>query len=305
MDSIIQNNQKTHKYTQSFNRGSIKVIDCLTCGYKHLWPIPHISEIEEFYKNKYFKSVQEDYVEKQSDDKEFLNFTYQDKLDIFNKLLDSNSEKKLLDIGCGSGKFLQFCYEKGWDCVGIEPNESLNRSTDYPIYCEFIEKIDHSKIGKFNVVVLSGVLEHISNPREICKLVYDKFLLKNGIICVEVPNEFNELQMIINEYIGEDKWWISYPDHINYFEKDSLNRLLESIGFNIELNIGSFPLELFVLFGENYLKNDDVGRAVHLKRVEFERALVKTNRANLKKILYQKFAEIGLGRTIITYARKK
>src|SRR3990172_11411538 len=171
-DNNIRNNRNKHTYEESFTRGSVKVVECLTCGYKHLWPIPSRSMLEKFYKEKYFKSVYKDYSRKQTDDREFLNFTYQDKPDILCKLVGTNADKKMLEIGCGSGMFLQFCYENRGKCVGIEPSESLDRTNmkvEVRIYCEFIEKLEPSKIGKFNAVVLSGVLEHIPNPRWICK----------------------------------------------------------------------------------------------------------------------------------------
>lgn len=67
----------------------------------------------------------------------------------------------------------------------------------------------------------------------------------------------------------------------------------------------TFPLELFLLMGYDYLGNDLVGKQKHIERMNFEINLIKENKNDLKRNIYQNFAKIGIGRTAIIYAQLK
>jgi len=82
---------------------------------------------------------------------------------------------------------------------------------------EFVEKRWY---GYFDAINLKCVLEHVPNPMEILEIC--KSLLKDsGMICVEVPNDFNILQLQVHK-LDKPQYWIAIPDHINYFDFDSL-----------------------------------------------------------------------------------
>ena len=66
----------------------------------------------------------------------------------------------------------------------------------------------------------------------------------------------------------------------------------------------TFPLELFLLMGQDYVKNPKIGKKIHLERIQFEKSFVKRKETELKRKIYQKLAEIGIGRTAIIYAKK-
>ena len=132
-----------------------------------------------------------------------------------------------------------------------------------------------------------------------------KILKPNGIICVEVPNDFNELQETLVKQQNKESWWISTPDHINYFNVHSLKQLFEKNKYDVILTESSFPVELFPLMGEDYIGNPDIGKQIHKKRINFEKELINSNKNQLKRKIYQKLIEIGIGRSIIMYAAKQ
>ena len=106
------------------------------------------------------------------------------------------------------------------------------------------------------------------SPNETLKLC--KGLLKpSGMIYIEVPNDFNGLQAELVKK-GTDQWWVSVPDHVNYFTFGSLEKLLASLGFETALSTTGFPMEMFLLMGDNYLGNDELGSVCHQKRMNFE-----------------------------------
>ncbi len=93
-------------------------------------------------------------------------------------------------------------------------------------------------------------------------------------------------------------------DHINYFDFSTISDVLTRIGFKIILKESTFPLELFLLMGYDYIKNPKIGKKKHLERIQFEKNFENRNARKVKRTLYQKFAEIGIGRTAIIYAKK-
>ncbi|MDA8233933.1 MAG: class I SAM-dependent methyltransferase [Clostridia bacterium] len=295
-----------HKYEEAYYKGKFTVINCQTCGFKHLYPIPTPEELEEFYKHQYYTEVKPDWTKDQLEEQVFWDINHKDKLDTLNNLLGEKESRRILDIGCGNGLFLKLFQRYGWEVLGIEPSDTVAgyaSEIGIPVLKDTIENIELNQVGLFDVANLSFVLEHVPNPADFLGTVYD-LLKPGGLVCIEIPNEFNDLQMAINEALGKEMWWISAPDHINYFDFDSLEKLLTRLGFKVELRETSYPMELFILQGDDYVGNSEIGKRMHKKRVQFEKALVETGRNDVKRRLYQALANIGLGRSIIMYARK-
>lgn len=152
----------------------------------------------------------------------------------------------------------------------------------------------------FSVITLNNVLEHIESPEGVIKKIHS-MLDKNGMIVVKVPNDFSDLQQESNKLVINKNWWICYPDHLNYFSMDSLSKLIEENGFEILEKTVDFPMELFLLEGINYIDNPQYGKVVHEKRKNFEMNIDST----LRKKIYKNLGQMGIGRNLIIFARKK
>jgi SAM-dependent methyltransferase len=150
---------------------------------------------------------------------------------------------------------------------------------------------------------MDGVMEHLSDPRGIVRLCY-QLLRPGGIFCTIVANDYNPLQQILREQLGFRPWWLVIPEHINYFTIDSLKRTIATSGFEIIQTTVDFPMEIFLLMGENYQENREIGKICHNRRKNFEFALVKGGQAELKSKLYQDFAHHNIGRDIELTARR-
>ena len=61
---------------------------------------------------------------------------------------------------------------------------------------------------------------------------------------------------------------------------------------------------MFLLMGENYTGNDKIGEKCHDMVKEFEKNISNNDGRALKRDLYQKFAELNIGREAIIYAQK-
>jgi len=291
-----------------YKRERFEIIDCSSCGFIHLNPIPREDELKKFYEMQYYQEKRDKIGVPEKIIREkpwYEKVVWKDMLDAFNAKIKGlqGHPKSLLDIGCGNGYFLKYMQENGWEVIGIEPSLTAceyARSLNVKVYNMTIEefKTEFKKQRFFDAINLSYVLEHSSNPKEVLEICRD-ILKNNGVMCVAVPNDFNSLQLQVNKLVSKPSWWIAIPDHINYFNFKTLERLLNSVGFEILLRTTSFPMELFLLMGDDYVENDEVGSMCHQKRMNFELALPK----NIRRKLYQKLASLGLGRECIVYAK--
>jgi hypothetical protein len=60
-------------------------------------------------------------------------------------------------------------------------------------------------------------------------------------------------------------------------------------------------MELFLLMGDVYVGNPEVGGQCHQRRVRFESALP----ADFRRRIYETLARVGVGRDILVFAKKK
>ena len=90
---------------------------------------------------------------------------------------------------------------------------------------------------------------------------------------------------------------------MNYFSASSLTSLLSSAGLDVFHRQASFPMEMFLLFGDDYVSNGDLGRICHQKRIQFEQNLVKHGHGDKLTDFYSALADLNLGRQIVVYAQ--
>ncbi|WP_027723102.1 class I SAM-dependent methyltransferase [Maridesulfovibrio zosterae] len=280
------------------------VIDCESCGFKHIIPIPNEDELREIYKHDYHVRVKPLMLQHQLEDQSWLDATNEARLETIERMLGKAG--KFLDIGSGNGFLLQTAQKRGWTVKGVEPSykaAEYSCSQGVDVSCSTFDSECAASLGKFDVVHLGDVLEHLPDPTcmlDLCKQV----LIPGGLIAIGVPNEYTPVQKILTEDMNFRPWWVSPPHHINYFDKNSLEKLLEQYGYTSIHSEVSFPMELFLLMGRNYIDNPDLGRECHAMRKELELNLTKSGNRKFLDKLYECFAEAGMGRTVLVVAQK-
>lgn len=281
------------------------VIDCEACRFSHIVPIPTERELEEVYRDEYYSHVIPNHVDERREDLDWWNGVFEAHYDFFESKLPID-QRRILDVGSGPGYFLQKGQERGWEALGIEPsNQALtySRNLGLDIIEGFLDEKLASQIGQFNVVHMHEVLEHILNPAQMLQLVHG-LLHPGGILCVIVPNDYNPLQKALRESCGYQPWWLAPPHHVNYFNFSSLSFLVEKAGFEVLHETATFPMELFLLMGDNYIGNNQVGRAMHAKRKQLEMNMTKAGCSALWEKVYSSLAELKIGREVVLYARR-
>lgn len=284
-------------------------------GYLRVDPKPSKQEVEKFYKEDFYTERKESQIndsslEVQMKDKYFFDSRWNRIYDVCESILGNLYNKKIYDIGFGFAQGLIFYKNKGLICSGMEPsNEAVEHAKQKGIDNVFEGDIEGEKTyqnnSKQDIVLLINVLEHLRNPANVLKQIKHNLLKEEGILVIDVPNEFNAFQEVANTEFDLKEWWVSPPSHINYFTVKSLIDLLEKIGFEIKVKESSFPMEMFLLFGEVYVGDSQIGSNCHEKRKNFEERLIKNGHKEKLYQFYEKLAELELGRQITIYATPK
>jgi len=289
-------------------KGKHDVIECEICGFKHIIPLFEETQKQEFYSEKFYSIEKENYIDNHQRDKHWWLIEYNEKYDFFEESIKDSSTRKILDIGSGPGFFLKAGKDRGWDVTGVEPGKLAYEYSKHDLRLnvinEFFCRETYKSYGQFNVIHLNNVLEHIINPLDMLEMA-KSILLPNGIICVTSPNDFNLLQNIAVECLGKQPWWVVPDHHVNYFNIDSLKTLFSKSGIGILNDATSFPLELFLLMGEDYIENKQSGKQVHTKRMMLEKNFNAVGKNHFKRKIYDSFKNLGLGRAVTIYGYKK
>lgn len=133
---------------------------------------------------------------------------------------------KILEIGSGPGQALFWFKERGFDITGLEPDERnaqmINQKLEKEIcHVGFAEEMQIQ--GKFDIIWISHVFEHLFRPDTFLKKCLEK-LNDKGIIFIEVPN-------CINSEILESS--VEKQPSTYHFSKESLIHLAKKCGYSV------------------------------------------------------------------------
>lgn len=280
------------------------VIDCVPCGFAHLWPKPTPDDLAQYYAESFYETHSPaDWADKEEAEEPYWEIEHRDRLDAFAELV-GRPAGSVLDIGCGGAWLLRYAASRGWDVLGIEPSRSMweRARRRAPVLLGTFPDVDLG--GRtFDVVNLKLVMEHVPDPALLLREIRS-VLTPDGIVCAEVPNDFNRLQAAVRQRFEKSAWWVSYPAHVNYFTFESLERLFGSTGYAPVRREATYPMEWFLLQGVDYIGHDDVGRRCHAQRMSFESNLEAAGLSSLRRDFGQWLASRGIGREAIVFAKR-
>lgn len=142
-----------------------------------------------------------------------------------------SSGKALLDIGCGTGDFLQLAQQNNWRVTGTEPNRDArkiaNQKTNNAVFdAEQLHKFENNF---FDVITLWHVFEHLPNLNEHLS-GFNRILKSNGTLIIAVPN----YKSFDANYYKE--FWAAYdvPRHLWHFSKSSIRKLVAKESLTVD-----------------------------------------------------------------------
>lgn len=172
-----------------FNKKQFDYKQCNTCDLLFINPIPTSEDLEKMYPPSYQDGVIED-IQKDPYKKLIgLRFSYGYQFDLLRKL---NFKGRMLDYGCGSANFLINSNYNNFPCDGAEYNPDHVAILAKEIKDSNFYTIDTllSSDQKFDLIRLSNVFEHFTNPKETMEQLKRK-LNQGGYFLIEGPIEYN------------------------------------------------------------------------------------------------------------------
>ena len=150
------------------------------------------------------------------------------------KLIQKTTGKKtgnILDVGAGTGAFLNIMQQAGWAGTGIEPDETARQKAVelYQLDLKNAENLYLLPPQSFDAITLWHVLEHVHDLHHYVDQL-KKLLSADGKLLIAVPNYTSGDEKIYHES------WAAYdvPRHLYHFSPLSMKKLLASHGLTIK-----------------------------------------------------------------------
>lgn len=268
---------------------------CDSCGFYHVDPYPSAEYLSDFYSSYEMPTPQANLSETA-------------------RLLARNLQPsaKVIDMGCGDGGFLKEMYSLGFNnLIGFDQSPGLERAQQLGFgtffkksIWTFLDENEPKGTVDAEALVMVNVLEHVTEPLKLLERI--RGIMKSGtLLGITVPNDFSSLQQAFLKAKGHQPWFVHLPDHVNYFNFNSLKNVLEQNGFDVIDQSALYPLELFLLQDLDYVANPELGPVAHQRRVMFEENLKKTGMTNVLDHFYETLAAGGYGRDVMMVAKKR
>lgn len=199
-------------------------------GYLETTPQPNDDVLGDYY-----NSV--DYISHTDSSRNFFEKCYQfvRKIALRKKITLINSlpleGRCILDIGCGTGDFLQLANKHNWRINGVEPNIDAraiaNKKTNNAVH--HIAQLDYYSAQCFDVITLWHVLEHVPDLNSYISRLHE-LLKDNGRLIVAVPNYKSYDAFYYKSF------WAGFdvPRHLWHFDQNSMSNLFNKNNMHLE-----------------------------------------------------------------------
>jgi SAM-dependent methyltransferase len=203
---------------------SFEIWECKACSLRFTQDIPTETQIGRYYQS-------EEYISHSDTRKGLINSLYH-KVRKRTLIVKRNTITKytgikkgrILDIGAGTGAFLNTMKEGGWESIGIEPSDDA-RSAAQRLYGLSLQPLDDFKsfpAQSFDAITMWHVLEHVHDLQGYMKKL-EELLKPNGKLFIAVPNYTSYDAHVYKEF------WAAYdvPRHLYHFSPLSMRQLLK------------------------------------------------------------------------------
>lgn len=210
---------------------SFSIYRCPNCSFGFTQDFPSEDEIGKYYDAP-------EYISHSDTSKGFINSLYhiarkialKAKTNLILKYASDNSTHKLLDIGSGTGYFLQAMREKKWIVTGIEKSETTRTYAHqkFDLDIQDSDYLSQMPNKTKDVITMWHVLEHIESLNATFENLY-RVLKEDGTLFIALPNKESVDAKAYKE------WWAAYdvPRHLWHFSPNDFEQLANKHGFKL------------------------------------------------------------------------
>lgn len=197
------------------------VVKCRHCGLVYINPRPNGDDVLDDYKDV----VDELYVE----EREGRVLTFRRHLRPLERIVGPPDGKRLLDVGCHIGVFVDVAQQGGWDAWGVEPSRWAAEQAQ----AQGLKVVNGTlatfgfEDASFDVITLWDVIEHLPDPKGELRQVY-RLLEPGGVVVIHTI----DIESLFARIMGRRWPWLMEM-HLYYFAPRTLRRMLEEIGFEV------------------------------------------------------------------------
>jgi 2-polyprenyl-3-methyl-5-hydroxy-6-metoxy-1,4-benzoquinol methylase len=201
-----------------------QVLRCAACGHRFVHPLP--PALSSFYADV---------------TDPFYVATEAERVRTFEEFLDCKerhcaSRGTLLDVGCYAGVFLDVAARRGYSVEGLELSRwagAIARGRGHQVHEGSIDLLAGSN-RRYGAITAFDVIEHLADPLAALKILRDR-LEPGGCLAATVP----DMGAWHARLLGR-RHWLVVTMHVQYFTRDTLQRLLTAAGFS-QVTITSAP----------------------------------------------------------------
>ena len=207
----------------------LRITVCNQCGLVRADDPTDRESLERLYSESYFRSSDsgalgyDDYMA----DREKISRTFHKRMEEIETWVKHKG--RLLDVGCAAGFSLVVAGARGWETNGVEISKfacELGRSElDVDIFCGSLAEADF-KPESFDVITMWDYIEHSADPSSDLALA-NRLMKTSGLLALTTPD--------ISSFparISGSRWMgIKQKEHLFYFSRETINRLLDKHGF--------------------------------------------------------------------------
>lgn len=126
-----------------------------------------------------------------------------------------------VEIGSGDGTFLEHLEAKGVRVKGVEPSVKFRLRCNRAVYPDYVSQGHPAPGGPYDGFVARQVLEHVPDPVSFLRGCKESAAV--GLI--EVPSLLHTRR--------HGRWYDFFPDHVNYFDEDTLTLAAHLAGLKV------------------------------------------------------------------------
>jgi SAM-dependent methyltransferase len=231
-----------------------EIRECSGCGFKFTANAKDEENIGRYYQS-------EEYISHSNTSKGLVNAVYHR---VRNYMLGRKSrlvEKvtglktgRLLDVGTGTGFFLNEMKKNGWQVSGTEKSDGARdfAQKEFGLEIEEPEQLFQLENESFDAITLWHVLEHIHRLDENME-AFARLLKPEGKLIIAVPNHTSYDARHYKQY------WAAWdvPRHLWHFGPEQMKFFGEKYGFQLQ-SLHTMPFDSFYvsLLSEKYKKSN-------------------------------------------------